>query len=111
MLTEQWAAGFFEGEGYVGVTHQTKPHKADRLVLTICQVDRRPLDTFRDIFDVGTVRGPYGPYAATKKAYYQYQTSGDNAVAVLQKMQPFLFRKNELAQAAIAEYEGLRNAV
>jgi hypothetical protein len=102
-----WAAGFFEGEGYVGFTNQwnkTYSRNYPRLVVSISQVFKEPLEAFRDIFNVGTVRGPYGPYSTTKQAYYQYMISGEKAEEILNKMQPFLFRKGEQARIAIAGY-------
>lgn len=102
-----WAAGFFEGEGYSGFNYLIgyKKRKYPKLTLSIAQVYREPLDKFQEIFGIGKVRGPYGPYGTTKQAYYQYQTSGPKAVEVLEKMIPYLFQKRLQAEQAIKEYK------
>lgn len=107
-----WAAGFFEGEGYIGFVHQVNQlNKKDypRLVLSISQVYREPLDKFLEIFKLGTVRGPYGPYSTTKQSYYQYMTSGEKAVEIINKLLPYLFRKGEQAEEALLKYKEYNN--
>lgn len=60
-----WAAGFFDGEGYVGiVAHNVQRRKGisnyKRVTLTIVQTDRRVLDRFATILPTRlSVRGPY----------------------------------------------------
>lgn len=51
-----WAAGFFDGEGYVG--NQTTGGK-NKVRLEITQVSREPLDRFAAVMGVGRVYGPY----------------------------------------------------
>jgi hypothetical protein len=50
-----WAAGFFDGEGWVGGTRHTSSRSVR---IYISQTDRFALDRFRDAVDVGTVHGP-----------------------------------------------------
>lgn len=107
MHSVEWASGFFEGEGYSAfnwfLNKQYNRYYA-RLVLTIAQVYREPLDTFQKVFNLGRVRGPYGPYSTTKQAYFQYEVGGDDAAIVLEQMMPLLFQKAKQATAAIAAY-------
>jgi hypothetical protein len=110
--TEEWAAGFLEGEGYIGFKYSLNKQynkQYPRLVLSISQVHREPLDAFKNIFNKGTVRGPYGPYHTTKQSYYQYQISGDGAVEIIEKMLPYLFQKGIQAQEAVRKYRKYLN--
>jgi len=107
-FSPQWAAGFFEGEGNVGFRtyiHKTNGRPYSRLVITIAQVYREPLDTFRDIFGKGEVIGPYGPYKGSRKPYFLFSTSGDNAEYILSQMLPYLLQKREQTIRAIASYK------
>ncbi len=42
-----WAAGFFDGEGYVGASRDKRPGRRPCLQLSIEQVDPRPLERFK----------------------------------------------------------------
>jgi hypothetical protein len=69
-----WAAGLFDGEGYVGCIR-------GRLRIVVGQKDREVLDRFHAIVGDGNVLGPYFPkgrqifrwqvggYSATKRVY------------------------------------------
>lgn len=59
-----WAAGFFDGEGYIHTSHRKRNNIAQRRVYStfavdVRQVDRRVLDRFQAAVGVGKVRGPY----------------------------------------------------
>lgn len=85
-----WAAGFFDGEGSAFVNHQRKvPHK-DRAnpasydittpVLSVCQVDVRPLLRFSKAVNG---RKPTGPYKHKKEGhnkYYRWDACGRPSV-------------------------------
>lgn len=43
-----WAAGFFDGEGWVGVSRDKRPGRRLGLQLSIEQVDPRPLERFKN---------------------------------------------------------------
>ena len=106
----EWAAGFFEGEGNATVRQH---NKRDRiypcLALQVAQVDRRPLDALQELFGVGKVRGPYGPYSTTKQAYYQYVIAGVQAISVAEKLIPLMFHKGEQVQYALDQYKEYLN--
>ncbi len=113
ILGVEWAAGFFEGEGYVGFTHQIhKKYERDypKFVVSIAQVCRKPLDEFEKIFGLGTVRGPYGPYSTTRQAHYQYLVSGEKAKVIILQLLPYLFKKGDQALAALYKYEEHKDA-
>lgn len=69
-----WAAGFFDGEGSVGL-HVN--NKKKRLQVSISQSNGPELlERFARVVGVGKVRGPYGPYSPNQQPYYQYMSYG-----------------------------------
>lgn len=107
MHSVEWAAGFLEGEGYIGFKYfnnRVYGRKYPRLTLSISQVYREPLDMFQKIFEVGSVLGPYGPYRENKQPYFMFSVSGDDAVKIIEATLPWLFRKGEQALEALEEY-------
>lgn len=69
------------------------------------QTSKEPLEKFKEIFGVGTVTGPYGPYQANKKASYQYNISGSEAKKVILLMLPYLFAKGDQAMKALLNHQ------
>ena len=70
-----WAAGFFDGEGYIGVT-LAKRAITPRIVISIAQVDRSVLDKFQSAVGVGKVYGPYTQRHPKSNPYYQLSIAG-----------------------------------
>lgn len=105
-LPIEWAAGFFEGEGSACVYQKTGGN-FKLFQLSVNQVDRRALDTFKDIVGIGIVRGPYGPYAGqlNKKPIYQWKVAGEEALTVARLLLPYLFGKGEQLAHKMQEYE------
>lgn len=101
MHTVEWAAGFFEGEGYVRAIQR---RKCVELSIDVAQVYREPLDKLQELFG-GKVYGPYGPYAANKQPYFKYAAHGELAVQALNAMLPYLFRKGDQARVALTVWE------
>ena len=102
-----WAAGFIEGEGHIGFLYQDHPNGKSygRLKLNVTQVYPEPLYKLVEVLGVGSVLGPYGPYADNKKPYYQYNVSGGEAVQAILQVLPYLFQKGEQARSALQEYK------
>lgn len=101
-----WAAGFVEGEGYIGFVPQIiNGVNYPRLKFNVVQVYREPLDKLVEVLQVGKVRGPYGPYSGNRQPHYQYNISNQSAVEALEKMMPYLFQKGEQAKLAIEKYK------
>ena len=106
-----WAAGFFDGEGHIGVHvgdhSQGRPWKRIDLYLSISQVDRRVLDRFRDAVGVGSVNGPYiHPSVAARKneqpRYYFTTAKFEHIQAVVAMLWQFLSPvKREQALSAL----------
>jgi len=84
-----WAAGFFDGEGYVG--HMNHLDKRDgRLYsspkLSVGQVRREPLNRFALAVGVGSVRGPYGPYKGQVQPIHAFRLEGFEKVQAMAAM-------------------------
>lgn len=102
-----WAAGFYEGEGSIGSYSQSIKSKRSRLVLTVDQVYREPLDRFHSAVVHGTVRGPYarkGARAKHKPIYIYYVSRFGHVIDVLRHLWPNLStRRKQQARQAVKE--------
>jgi len=103
--TLMWCAGFFQGEGYVGVRRS----KVKALDIGITQYyDRTPLDRFAEYIGTGKVNGPH-KNKYTDQAY-QYRKTGIEAENIIKILLPYLTGKKLLqAQNALLEMEEYRN--
>ena len=67
-----WAAGLFDGEGYVGVkSGGCSASNKKYLTASVSQKDRRALDIFQRVVGSGKIRGPY----RTKNPVYVWSVS------------------------------------
>jgi hypothetical protein len=106
----QWAAGFFEGEGYIGLVQRKFNGKIyPRLVLSIAQVYIEPLQAFQTAVNTGEIRGPYGPYSTTKQSYFQYHANGKDVIKVITQIRPWLLEKGRQADVVIKNYMEYKN--
>ena len=111
-----WAAGFFDGEGYTGLSKfSTTGRKGRKLsrwkrypTISISQTGTgEELHRFnKAIGSIGKVNGPYGPYSMNSKPYYQFQLSGFEKVqAVVAMLWEFLCTpKREQATSVLERY-------
>lgn len=91
-----WAAGFFDGEGYIGVRRNCG---YEYVSLQITQKDPRPLKRWTRIFG-GSVNGPY------RRVYPLYAVSyGDvDSRRIIELLFPFLSEpKTEQAHRVLEE--------
>jgi hypothetical protein len=92
-----WAAGFFDGEGCVNISHVGRN---TCLRLHIVQKDIRPIERFREIFQLqqkfGIVTRPN-----RRHSYYRLTVSGAQAADVLRKMLPYLALKRDVAEVGL----------
>lgn len=92
-----WAAGFIDGEGYVGATNCTHGVSAKRnsytAVINVGQVSRVPLDILQEILggSVGPLRDRFG-------FHYQWRVYGDKAAAAAARLLPYLVVKRRQAE-------------
>lgn len=83
MISEAWAAGLFEGEGYIAQTQY-------RYVLELQMTDEDIVRRFADVVGVGTVSGPCQHKARTRP-YWRWSVSNrKGSVYVLAMFFPYL---------------------
>lgn len=104
-----WAAGFFDGEGCVSICKTRQQRLKGTyygLKIITTQLDPRPLERFKTIFEVSypiqLVKGSKGK----QKDYHRLTFSGPNAKDALIKMLPHLTVKSDLARLGI-EFQNL----
>lgn len=102
MVSVEWCAGFFEGEGNFGLNNA----KGGKIYykLQIAQVHREPLDAFCECMGIGKVLGPYGPYKENKQPFFHYGLYGEPAKEVALRMLPFLFAKADQIRKVLAKH-------
>lgn len=107
-----WAAGFFDGEGYVGLAHQHWKDRCRRqLHAHIAQTDPRPLERFQAAIGFGRVtkRNTDTPYLANKqhwKDQWRWDVSSfEHVQAMTAMLWVFLCPiKQEQARGALLAY-------
>ena len=98
-----WAAGFFDGEGYIGINSARRSRNMTRaftLVLSMANVDERPIRRFADIVGEGQIYW-YPSYQANHSGKSIWSTSGPAAMRTLELLRPYLWGKHEQADIAI----------
>lgn len=94
-----WAAGFFDGEGYVGVVSRKKassPSKMRRYYhanLSISQVNDAVLKRFQRIVNCGGISGPSGiarQKAGHKPIYYYKVCRQADVLKIFELLKPYL---------------------
>jgi hypothetical protein len=85
-----WAAGFFDGDGHIGVTRQKKHGREVRWVrMAVGQSDVRPLERLRSIFGGKII--PVGPNAlSVKPRWMWYLSRRADIEAAMAAMVPYL---------------------
>lgn len=103
-----WAAGFFEGEGTVGVySTGNKGYPTWLLTTTVSQVDGSPMKRFMDIVGIGRLRllARRGP---KWRPVWRWEADAAKAADVLAMIYPYLSGvKREQARLAL-EYRGIQ---
>jgi len=101
-----WAAGFFDGEGYVGSTlrfNGTKRYR--RIDVQITQIDAEVLERFRDAVGVGKVYGPYHSKRRINPMWKYGVGSVHDVMHVLDLLRPYLCSiKTKQAEEAVRTF-------
>lgn len=107
-----WAAGFFDGEGWVGARYAKVSKKQPlyrRIEVGIGQVDPRVLERFQAaVGGVGTVKGPYAPdKRGGRQPRWYYQLAGPKTIwRIFWDLEPYLSPvKREQFLTALNWYE------
>lgn len=102
-----WTAGFFDGEGYVGIAKVNgTSHRSHQLRLSVSQVDPRPLELLRRVFG-GNIRA-IKPTPRRRRAY-DWRLNGHAAADFLRLIEPYLVVKAEAARIGIVFASTIRD--
>lgn len=106
MLSPEYIAGFFDGEGSIDIRYRTtNGGRYDRFELrcAISQVYRKPLDMIQAL---------YGGSVAERRggAIHHYVVTGAQANALLEAIRPFLVVKADEADVALEFYKLVQTA-
>lgn len=95
-----WAAGFIDGEAYIGVTRcWYKDHYNYRGVVNVGQVSPTPLYALRAILG-GSVRASKDKFGT----HYQWVLNGKHTVKALRSLLPYLVAKKRQAELVLEFY-------
>lgn len=99
-----WAAGFFDGEGYIGINAARRTRHLTRsftLTTTLGQVDPMVVREFAKIVGEGKVYGPYDHRQKGHRPHMLWSTSGPASARVLMLLSPYLKHKRSQADIAL----------
>ena len=95
-----WAAGFFDGEGYVNVQKRSHPkYTGYYLRIGINHVAIEPLLEMKRLFGGTVVKSDN--VIGNRKPRHRWVTSTSNAADTLKQMLPFMHNKNKVAAIAL----------
>jgi len=99
-IESAWAAGFYEGEGSISACG------GHRLILSVGQVEREPLERFAIAMPSGSISGPKKQKSAlSRKPFYQFQANGEGALDCVRVLWPNLsMRRREQALRALVRW-------
>lgn len=107
-LALSWAAGFFDGDGGVGISKQQlygRKNPTYRLRANVVQNCWQTISHFRDVIDEPHFMAEVRRQIEHNKQIYSLVYDGVHALAVLRKLEPFLIRKRTQALAAFRFWE------
>ena len=97
-----WAAGFFDGEGWIKIQSRGGNYIGYYLRIGVCQVKKEPLLKMQKIFG-GNVRVKQQAIG-NRKLQYIWTLSTKQAAEALVSMLPYMVHKNDVAEVAL-EFE------
>ena len=111
MLDLAWAAGFIDGEGWIGIARQTRKGYdtiTHRVKVAITQNNLEVLEHLKDVIgESGAINKGQRTQKMNRQTYALVFDS-NHALNVIKKIRPFLKRKSHEADAVIAMWdEGL----
>lgn len=112
MSSLAWAAGFFDGEGCVGLwKNPSGRHSAKfrRLTAAVSQNDEATLLVFHKLLG-GRFSGPYRA-TGNRVGHYRLAFSGQAVIDLYAKLKDFLVFKGPQFEKAIGEYNAYKSTV
>jgi len=101
-----YIAGFFDGEGHVGILKHTKNNQY-QLVVGFANTDLEILKRIQSLFNNGTLRSR-GKRGEKWKIGYELYYNAKNALNVLEAIKSYLIVKKERAYIAIEFYKNFK---
>lgn len=103
-----WAAGFFDGEGYIScpernTIHKNKSYKSNYIRLGINHVDPRPLQRMYHLFGGALEQNIYA--TGNRKPRCQWKLSCQEAKNFLIQVRPYLINKDIVADIALEFFQ------
>jgi hypothetical protein len=101
-----WTAGFFDGEGCILITNNSKgkgKKRSKALRIAVSQKDRRPLEFLQDLYG-----GTISPNRQGERLLWVWWLSNRQAANVLEEIAPMLIGKRDEAMLAL-EFQRRRN--
>jgi len=97
-----WAAGFFDGEGYINIQKRSHPkYIGYYLRIGINHVAPEPVYEMQRLFGGTIVKQEEAKVSGNRKPRYRWITSTTNAAETLKKMMPYFKNKNKVAALAL----------
>lgn len=94
-----WAAGFFDGEGWVKIQSRGGEYVGFYLRIGVSQVKREPLEKMQHIFG-GNIRVKQEAIG-NRKLQYIWTLSTKQAAEALRSMLPYMAHKQDVAELAL----------
>lgn len=102
-----WAGGFYTGEGWTGSTviNKTKANPDRHVRMAVSQVERAPLERFRNAVQLGKIRGPYPAGKGARPISQWIVGSFEETQAAIAMLWPWLSPvKQEQARIVLRTY-------
>lgn len=97
-----WAAGFFDGEGYINIQKRSHPfYIGYYLRIGINHVAPEPVMEMQRLFGGTLVKQKKESVTGNRKPRYKWVTGTANAANALKQMLPYMKNKNRVAALAL----------
>jgi hypothetical protein len=108
MFTDEYAAGFFDGEGTVYAATRNKSYKNPTIIVSISNTVREPLDAALKKWG-GSISSNQPP--GNRRRQYQWVLSSRQAEPFLRAIQPHVMIKKGVVDAAIEYCELMKTPI
>lgn len=104
-----WAAGFFDGEGYVTVQVRGGKYKGHYLRIGINHVDPKPLEEFKRLFGGNIRKQNPKTVVGNRHVRHEWGISCSLAASALKQMLPYFLNKDQVAMLGLELQETMGN--
>lgn len=105
-----WAAGFFDGEGYVSILERSHPfYTGYYLRIGIKHVAIEPLVEMQRLFGGTIQKQNLDKVVGNRKPYHRWVTSTSNAAEALKQMMPYFRNKQKVAAIGLDFQQTIQN--